>query len=92
MADDNEAREAFDGLFADMNTVEDMVHMVNHAFDELMEAVDATEDQDDSEAAIDLTVAAVGSVGVALRVLAKHLEDSMKYSNPGGLGTQAKDQ
>lgn len=76
MSTEEDPSVAFAELFANLETVQDQIDLIHKTFDELMATVDATEDQDDEDATLELVVAAVGSVGVALRVLAKHLEDT----------------
>jgi hypothetical protein len=71
------AREAFESLFEDVDSVEDQIRLISHTYDELMAVVDQTEDQDEDEATMDLLIACVGATGAALRMLAQHLEDTL---------------
>ena len=74
MSTEEDPSVAFAELFANLETVQDQIDLIHRSFDELMDTVDKAGDEEDD--VIELVVAAVGSVGVALRVLAKHLEDT----------------
>lgn len=78
MSDENPSA-AFEGLFTEITTVVEQIDLLHHTFEELMRTVDSTADDDDDEATVELVVAAVGAVGVALRVLAQHLQETIPH-------------
>lgn len=68
---------AFATILGQIRTVREQIDLLDATYTELMTTADECMDKDDEEAAMEMLVAAIGGVAIALRVLAQNLEWGM---------------